>query len=98
MAVKAARKVPRAGFGMDASHVFPQSVLAANPLVQGVWLVLWCPDPVLDIGRGFLFAPWLSPSCQGGVCSPAAGVEALRVRFSQALSPRRRLLKQVRPV
>lgn len=28
--------VTRTGFGMDASHIFPQSVLAITPLIGGV--------------------------------------------------------------
>ena len=46
---------PRAGFGMDASHIFPRSVVAVFPLL-GVLLAFWCPEPVLDAGQGLLFA------------------------------------------
>ena len=45
----------RTGLGMDASHIFPQSVLAVIPLI-GICLVVLCPEPVLDMKRGFLFA------------------------------------------
>ena len=46
---------------MDASHIFPHSVLAVIPLIW-MWLVVLCPGPVLDMKRGFLFALWLSLS------------------------------------
>ena len=71
----------RAIFGMDASHIFPQSVLAVIPLI-GMWLLVLCPEPVLDMKQGFLFALWLSLSLylfEYSVCSPAVRVQALRV-------------------
>ena len=72
-------------FGMDACHVFPQSVLAIIPLM-GLWLVVW-PEPTLDVGWGLLFALCCHSSVRGRVCSPVVGVEALRVGFDKALSP-----------
>ena len=46
--------------------------------------MLQCPEPALDVRRGLLFAPW---PIRGGVCSSVVGVEAMRVRFNQALLP-----------
>ena len=68
---------------MDASHIFPHSVLAIIPLIW-MWLVVLCPGPVLDMKRGFLFASWLSLSlylvgCVYFVYSPVVRVQALRV-------------------
>ena len=54
----------RAVFGIDASHVFPQSVLSVIPLIGGV-MVLWCPEPALDVQWGLLFALCLSQPCWG---------------------------------
>lgn len=52
----------RAGFGMDASHVFPQGVLVTVSLIGYVVCV-----------RGvFLTSQWLSAH-RGEVCSPHAG-------------------------
>lgn len=48
---------------MDTSHIFLQSVLAVLPLIGGV-LVLEGLKPVLRMKWDFLFALWLSPSCQ----------------------------------
>lgn len=66
---------------MDASHIFPQSVLAVIPLIW-MWLVVVCPEPVLDMKRGFLFTSWLSLSLYlvgYSVYSPVVRVQALRV-------------------
>jgi len=66
---------------MDASRIFPQSVLAVILLI-GICLVVLCPEPVLDIKWGFLFASWLSLSLYlvgYSVCSPVVRVQALRV-------------------
>ena len=71
----------RTGLGMDASRIFPQSVLAVILLI-GICLVVLCPEPVLDIKWGFLFASWLSLSLYlvgYSVCSPVVRVQALRV-------------------
>lgn len=40
-----------------------------------------------DVRWGFLYVPWLSLHCQGRVCSPVVGLEALRVRFSRVSFP-----------
>ena len=69
----------RAGFDVDASHVFPQDVLAAGTLV---WGGAGEGGVMLEFGvkRNFLSAQWLSPLYgEGRVCSPVAGAEALRV-------------------
>ena len=73
----------KAGFGMDASHIFPQSMVAGFPLFR-VLLAFWCPEPVLDAGQGLLFAVWLSLPCQGQDLLPSCWVEALRVRSHYA--------------
>ena len=71
---------------MDASHIFPQSMVAGFPLFR-VLLAFWCPEPVLDAGQGLLFAVWLSLPCQGQDLLPSCWVEALRVRIYWALLP-----------
>lgn len=76
----------RAAFGMDASTIFPRSVVAVFPLF-GAFLAFWCPEPVLDAGQGLLFAVWLSLPCRGQDLLPSCWIEALRVRFYQALLP-----------
>lgn len=43
---------------------FTQGMLAVTSLL-GMWLVLWCLEPVLDVRQGFLLAPWWSPPWQG---------------------------------
>lgn len=47
----------RAGFDMDASHIFPQGVLATITLM-GVWLVLKELEPIQDMTQDFLSAQW----------------------------------------
>ena len=64
----------RTGLGMDASHIFPQSVLAVIPLI-GMWLLVLCPEPVLDMKQGFLFA--LGLSVRARICFQVE-IEALR--------------------
>lgn len=76
----------RAGFGMGASHIFPRSMVAGFPLFR-VLLAFWCLEPVLDAGQGLLFAVWLSLPCRGQDLLPSCWIEALRVRFYQALLP-----------
>lgn len=69
---------------MDACQVFPQSVLAIFSLIECgclVCLVLQCPEPVLDIGWGLLFALWLSQPCQGHDCFLVIGIEFHRFGF-----------------
>lgn len=63
----------------------------------GVWWLVFpclgccwhsgCPEPVLDAGQGSLFAVWLSLPCRGCDLLPSCWIEALRVRFYQALLP-----------
>ena len=55
--------------------------------LTGVLLAFWCPEPVLDAGQGLLFAVWLSLPCGGQDLLPSCWIEALRVRFYQALLP-----------
>ncbi|EPY77785.1 hypothetical protein CB1_001183011 [Camelus ferus] len=47
----------RAGFDMDASHIFPQGVLATITFM-GVWLVLKELEPIQDMTQDFLSAQW----------------------------------------
>ena len=48
----------KAGFAMNASHIFPQDVLAAVTLIR-VYLVLEDLKPVQGVRRDFLSALWL---------------------------------------
>ena len=63
----------RAVFGMDASHVFPQSVLSVIPLTGSV--MIWYPKAALDVQWGVLFAlclsqPFWGPSRQSCTAGP----------------------------
>lgn len=77
----------RADFGMDASHIFPQIVLAVNPLIRGCD---WCQGVQSQHwmlrGASSLLCGFHSP-IGAGVFSPVAGVEFLRVGFDRALLP-----------
>ena len=56
----------RAGFDMNASHVFPQGVLAAITVVGG-GLEMKGLQLGLGVRWGFPSAQWLSPLYRGGV-------------------------------
>ena len=54
----------------SCSVVFPQGVRLVHRLVplspwSGLWLLLFCPEPPLDIQGSFPLALWLSLPCQG---------------------------------
>ena len=70
----------RAVFGMDACHIFPQGVLTIIPLIGGV-LVLWLPEPALDVGQGLHFALWLSQPCQGQGLLPSCCSRSSQIQF-----------------
>ena len=44
-------------------------------------MVLWCPEPILVVRQGLLFALWLSQPCLEQVCSAVVGVEDPRSIF-----------------
>ena len=76
----------RAGFGVDASHVFPQSVLPLSPLIRSMIGVV-VSRACTGFWAGILFAPWLTLPCWGRVCYPIVEVETLRVEFDQTPLP-----------
>ena len=45
---------------------------------EWVWLVVWWPEPVLDVEWGLLFVCGCHNPLRGRVCSPVVGVEAPR--------------------
>ena len=75
--------VTRTGFSVDASRVFPPSVLAIMPLV-GCVCCAGVLEPVQDMRWGFLSTLCCPCSGKGGVCPPVAEVETPRLWFDQA--------------
>ena len=73
----------RAGFGMDASHIFPQSMLAFTSLIGGV-IIIVVSGPCTGCEASSLLCGCHQP-VESRVCSPVVGVD--RVVFDQALLP-----------
>lgn len=70
----------RAGIGMDASHTFPQAVLAVIPLTgsrDGAVVSGACAGSK----AGLLLLGAFGGLVRVGASSPVAGVGALRLRF-----------------
>ena len=76
----------RSGFGMNASHCFPQGVLAVIPLIGSVVCVVVSKACAgCEVGLPLLCC-YHCP-VRGGICSPIIGLEALMVRFNHAPLP-----------
>lgn len=82
----------RAGFGMDASHAFPQDILAVNLLIGSVDIV---------VSRVCVRCEARLPLCpvRARVCSPGVGVKAAKLGTDEFCCPcliRLRVLPQRR--
>ena len=49
-----------------------------------MWLMLWCPEPTLDVDQGFLVASWLPQPCQGQGLPPSYWSRSTDVQFWSA--------------
>ena len=79
--------VARAVFDLDASHVFPQRMLALSPLIGSVTGIVVSRDCTAVLDRASSLLCGCHSPVRGGVCSPVLGLEALRSRFYKALLP-----------
>lgn len=70
----------RAGFDVDANHIFPRGVLDTVTLIECVAGMGGAREPPAGCEAGPLSAQWPPLLCQeSGVCCQVTGVAALRV-------------------